>query len=97
VNITVVADEVLTVRKAVFTSSLKRWQISGKSTVKAGNVITLYLGPDTSGTQIGTAKVNAFGGWNFSKFNSLVDPGAATSITAQSSLGTVVTFPLTIK
>jgi hypothetical protein len=98
VNITVVADEVLTVTKAIFTVRLKRWQISGKSTVKAGNVITLYLGPDTSGTIIGTAKVNAFGGWSFSKSNSPVDPGGATSVTAESTIGTVVTFsPLTIK
>jgi len=94
VSITV---EVLTVTKAIFTASSKKWQISGKSTVKAGNTITLFLGLDTSGTIIGTAKVNAFGSWSFSKSNSPVDPGAATSVTAESTIGTVVTFPLTIK
>jgi hypothetical protein len=96
VTVTVAASETLTVTKAVFTTSTKRWQMSGKSTVKSGNVITLYLGSDTTGPVIGTAKVNAFGGWSFSKLNSPVDPGGATSITAQSSLGTVVTFLLTI-
>jgi hypothetical protein len=94
VSITV---EVLTVTKAIFTASSKKWQISGKSTVKAGNTITLFLGPDTSGTIIGTAKVNAFGSWSFLKSNSPVDPGTATSVTAESTIGTVVTFPLTIK
>ena len=94
VSITV---EILTVTKAIFTASSKKWQISGKSTVKAGNTITLFLGLDTSGTIIGTAKVNAFGSWSFSKSNSPVDPGAATSVTAESTIGTVVTFPLTIK
>lgn len=97
VNITVVADEVLTVIKAVFTRNLRWWQISGKTTVKAGNKITLYLGPDATGPVIGTAAVNLFGSWSFSKAFSPVDPGAATSITAKSTLGTVVTFPLTIK
>lgn len=96
VNITVVADEVLTVTKAVFTRSFRRWQISGKSTLKAGNIITIYLGPDTTGPVIGTAAVNLFGSWSFSKAFSPVDPGAATSITAKSTLGTVVSFPLTI-
>jgi len=97
VNITVVADEVLTVTKAVFTRNLRWWQISGKSTVKAGNIITLYLGPDTTGLVIGTPTVNLLGSWNFSKLFSTVDPGTDTSITAKSTLGTVVTFPLTIK
>jgi len=97
VNITVFASETLTVTKAIFTTSYKRWQISGKSTVKSGNIITLYLGPDTTGAVIGTANVNALGGWSLNKSNSSIDPGGATQITAQSSLGTTVTFPLTIK
>jgi hypothetical protein len=98
VNVNVSADEVLTVTKAVFTKNFKWWQISGKSTVKSGNKITLYLGPDTTGPVIGTTTVNAFlGSWSFSKFFSSVDPGTATSITAVSTLGTMVTFPLTIK
>jgi hypothetical protein len=94
VNITV---EMLTVTKAVFISSSKWWQISGKSTVKSGNKITLYVGPDTTGAVIGTVGVNLYGGWSFSKLKSLVDPAGATNITAQSSVGSVVTFPLTIK
>ena len=97
VNITVFENETLTVTKAVYTTSLKRWQISGKSTVKSGNIITLYLGPDTTGTVIGTAKVSLLGGWSFSGLHSSVDPGGATQITAKSGLGTVVSFPLTIK
>ncbi len=96
VNITVFASETLTVARAIYTTSLKRWQINGRSTVKSGNMITVYLGPDTTGTVIGTAKVNALGGWSVSKLGSTIDPGGATSITAQSSLGTMVTFPLTI-
>jgi hypothetical protein len=96
-NITVVENEVLTVTKAVFTRSLKWWQISGKSTVMSGNIITLYLGADTTGRVIGAATVNRLGNWSFSKLLSPVVPGTATSITALSTLGTVVTFPLTIR
>jgi len=97
VTVTVAASETLTVTKAVFIARSKWWQISGRSTVKSGNKITLYVGPDTTGAVIGTATVNIFGGWSFSKLNSPVDPGGATSITAQSTLDTVVTFPLTIR
>ncbi len=97
VNITVVGNEVLTVTKALFTTSLKWWQISGRSTVKTGNIITLYLGPDTTGPVIGAAAVNVLGNWNLSKVRSPIVPGTATSITALSTLGTVVTFPLTVR
>jgi hypothetical protein len=97
VSLTVYASETLTVTKAMYTTSLKRWVISGKSTAKAGNVITLFLGPDTSGTQIGTAKVSAFGTWSFAKSNSPVDPGTATVVTAESTLGTLAASLLTIK
>jgi len=97
VTVTVAASETLTVTKAIFTTSYNRWQISGKSTVKSGNIITLYVGPDTTGAVIGTAKVSLLGGWSLSKSNSSIDPGVATQITAQSSLGTTVTFSLTIK
>ena len=98
VTINVIGSEVLTVTKAVFTRKSKLWQIKGKSTVKApGNIVTLYVGPDATGAVIGTAGVNSLGGWSFSKRNSPVDPGIATSITAKSGLGTVLTFPLTIR
>lgn len=98
VTINVIGSEVLTVTKAVFTRKSKLWQIKGKSTVKApGNIVTLYVGPDATGAVIGTAGVNSLGGWSFSKRNSPVDPGIATSITAKSALGTVLTFPLTIR
>ena len=98
VNITVFENETLTVTKAVYTTSLKRWQISGKSTVKSGNLITLYRGTVlTEANKLGTAKVSLLGGWSFSGLNSSVDPGGATQITAKSGLGTVVSFPLTIK
>ena len=97
VSVTVYAGETLTVTKAMYTTSLKRWVISGKTTVKSGNVITLYVGSDTSGTQIGTAKVSAFGTWSFSKSNSPVDPGIATTITAESTLGTSAVSVLIIK
>ncbi|MGZ3605578.1 MAG: Ig-like domain-containing protein [Thermodesulfobacteriota bacterium] len=101
VTVTVAASETLTVTKAVFTTSTKRWQISGKSTVKSGNRITLYVGTGTLGSKIvendtNSVPVNTFGGWSYSKPNSSVDPGGATTITAVSSFGTVVTFPLTI-
>jgi len=97
VTVTVAESETLTVTKAAFTSRLKWWQIGGKSTVKSGNVITIYRGPVAGGQVIGTATVNAFGSWNFSRLNSTVPPETATSITAQSTLGTVQTFPLTIR
>ena len=97
VNINVVADEALTVTSAQFRRSLRWWQIKGKSTVKTGNTITLYVGPGTTGPVVGTAAVNSRGDWSLSRLNSNVNPGTATSITAESSLGTVVTFPLTIR
>ena len=98
VTINVIGSEVLTVTKAVFTRKSKLWQIKGKSTVKApGNMVTLYVGPDATGAVIGTSGVNSLGGWSFSKRNSPVDPGIATSITAKSALGTVLTFSLTIR
>lgn len=96
-NVTVVAEEVLTVTKALYTTSLKWWQISEKSTVKTGNIITLYLGPDTTGPLIGAVAVNVLGNWSLSKLRSPIVPGTATSITALSTLGTVVTFPLPIR
>jgi hypothetical protein len=47
---------------------------------------------------IGTATVNAFGGWSFSRVNSPVDPGAETQISVQSALGTtVLAFPITFR
>lgn len=100
VTVTVAASETLTIAKAIFTTSTKRWQISGKSTVKSGNRITLYVGTGTLGSKIvenatNSVPVNTFGGWSYSKSNSSVDPGGATTITAVSSFGTVVTFPLT--
>ncbi len=106
VTVTVAEAEVLTVTKAQFTTRTKVWQITGKSKTSAattgkplpGNKITVYLGPDTTGPVIGTATVNAFGGWTFTKFNSPVNPGAATQVTAGSALGTVVTFsPIIIR
>ena len=97
VTVTVAESETLTVTKALFIYHTRWWQIIGKSTVKSGNKITLYVGPDTTGAVIGTARVNQFGGWIFSKLNCPVAPGGATSITAQSTFGTVKTFPLTIK
>jgi len=97
VNITVVADETLTVTKALFTPSTSSWQISGKSTVKSGNEITLYRGTSLIDlNKIGTALVDAYGNWNFSKPNPSVGPGGETIITAKSTIGTVATFPLTI-
>ncbi len=96
VNLTVSGGETLTVAKASYTRILKWWQISGKSTVKSGNRITLHVGSET-GLVIGTATVDLFGNWSLSKLYSSVYPAGATSITAISSLGTAVTFPLTIK
>ncbi|MGZ3570178.1 MAG: hypothetical protein ACXU9W_15460 [Thermodesulfobacteriota bacterium] len=69
--------------------------------MKSGNRITLYVGTGTLGSKIvendtNSVPVNTFGGWSYSKSNSSVDPGGATTITAVSSFGTVVTFPLTL-
>jgi hypothetical protein len=105
-TVTVAEAEVLTVTRAQFTRRTKFWQVTGKSKTSAattgkaipGNVITLYLGPVAGGTVIGTTKTTAFGSWSFSKINSTVDPGAITQVTAESALGTVVTFsPITIR
>jgi hypothetical protein len=106
VTVTVAEADVTTITKAQFTRRTKWWQISGKSKTSAattgkaipGNAITIYLGPVVGGTVIGTATVNAFGGWSFSRVNSPVDPGAETQISVQSALGTtVLAFPITFR
>lgn len=98
VGVRVVAGEVITVTAAVYRSLFRWWTISGTSSVAGPkNTMTLYVGPDTTGNVIGTANVGTNGAWSFSKLRSSVPRGTATSITAKSTLGTVVTFPLTIK
>jgi len=101
-RITVIDREVLTVRQAIFMPRYRRWLISGTSLITpgrlAGNVITIHLGPDTTGLVIGTAKVNIYGGWTFSKLYSRVEPGGSTAVSVKSSLGTtVLNFPITIR
>jgi hypothetical protein len=106
VTVTVAEADVTTITRTQFIRRTKSWQISGKSKTSAattgkaipGNRITVYLGPVVGGTVIGTATVNAFGSWTFSKFNSPVDPGAETQISVQSALGTtVLAFPITFR
>jgi hypothetical protein len=86
VSVTVVASETLIVTKAIYTKSTNLWQISGKSTVKSGNKIAVYLG--TGPLIKEDVHVNLFGAWSI-KLNTGPDPGAANSVTAVSSLGTV--------
>lgn len=108
VTVTVAESEVTTITKAQFTRRTKSWEISGKSKTSSGlsgkaltgNKITIYLGPTVGGTVIGTATVNAYGNWSFSKINSPVDPDSvgATQISIQSSLGaTVPPFSITFR
>jgi hypothetical protein len=108
VTVTVAEADVTTITKGQFTRRTKSWQISGKSKTSAattgkaipGNKITVYLGPVVGGTVIGTATVNAYGSWTFSKIKSPVDPDpvGATQISVQSALGTsVLAFPITFR
>jgi hypothetical protein len=108
VTVTVVEADVTTITKGQFTRRTKWWQISGKSKTSAattgkaipGHSITIYLGPVVGGTVIGTATVNAYGSWSFSRLVSagVPDPGVETQISVQSALGTsVLAFPITFR
>ncbi len=94
VNVRTVGSEVITVTGALFRNLFKLWVISGTSSVAGpGNIMTLYVGGTT--TKIGSASVGTNGAWRFSGRSVL--PGTATTITVKSTLGTEVSFPLTIR
>lgn len=97
VTITVsdILSETLTVQRALFRSGRNEWRIEGTSSVPGpGNSIEIFLGPDTLGTQIGSADVGALGAWRFRETGSVVDAGGFSQVTIRSSGGTTLTAPL---
>lgn len=97
VNVINVAAEVVTVIRAQFRASRSEWRVDGTSTVPGpGNTITIHVG-DINGTELGTADVDAAGLWSFRERGSATLPGAATTVTVQSTGGVTATGALTIR
>jgi hypothetical protein len=80
------------VTKAEFTNdATKRWTVAGKSS-ENGAIVSIYLGPTTGGTLLGTATVSA-GAWSFTQTAS-PNPGtrgAVISVDILSTTGGAVT------
>jgi hypothetical protein len=91
-------SEVLTINRATFNRTARRWLISGTSTIAGpGNTITLHLGNSALGPVIGTVQVDALGVWSFSRRPTPValrPPRAGGFVTAVSSFGTTATVPV---
>ena len=56
--------DVLTTSQVEFRQSKAEWRIVGTASVTTGNTITVWLGNTLSGTKLGTAGVDALGGWS---------------------------------
>lgn len=56
------------VTKAEFVATSSRWRVEGRSSA-IGTTVSVFLGPDTGGTLLGTAVVGANGAWNFDQSN----------------------------
>jgi len=83
VTVTPSADIVITTR-GQYTVSKNSWALAGTSSVRAGQTVTAHLGP-LSGPVIGTALVDAIGGW---RVNATGTPAVAgNSVTVESGLG----------
>ncbi len=82
--------ELITVRNAAFTSLTKNWFVSGTTTVRLPNSITIRSGPNFTGPIIGVANVNKSGLWSLNLSDSTVLPDATKKISVQSTQGTLV-------
>jgi hypothetical protein len=98
VNVNDIAAEIITVLRAQIRLARSEWRIDGNSTVPGpGNSVDIYVGSDTSGTLLGVADVDNLGVWSFRERNSATLPDGATTLTVQSTGGTILTVPLQIR
>jgi hypothetical protein len=89
--------ESLRVSVAAFLTSSAAWHVSGTSTVP-GATITVHNGPTLAGPVIGTAVVDATGGWAFIEAPSATAPDGSGSISIESTGGaTRSPVPLTVR
>ncbi|BAU50050.1 hypothetical protein SVA_3514 [Sulfurifustis variabilis] len=56
------------VTKAEYVATSSRWRVEGRSSA-IGSTVSVFLGPDTGGTLLGTAVVGANGAWTFDQSN----------------------------
>lgn len=80
-------SDVVTITKAQFTSSKREWRIDGTSSLRAGQTVTAHLGP-LSGPVIGTAVVDAVGGYSMRTTTSVTIN--STTVSVESGLGGTV-------
>lgn len=85
VNVTLRKD--LTVTSIGLSNNGNNWVIRGRSTTP-NSTVTVYLGPTTAGTVLGTATVSRNGSWRLNVSTALYP--TLTSISAQSSTGAEV-------
>lgn len=99
VTVNGVADEV-TVTRALFRASRDQWIVRGLTSLAGpGNTVTIYLGPNLSGTVLATVPVNEIDStWRFIERNSATTPGTETTLSFESNLGGVLLgVPLEIR
>ena len=80
-------SDVVTIAKAQFTSSKREWRVDGTSSLRAGQTVTAHLGP-LSGPVIGTAVVDAVGGYSMRTTTSVTIN--STTVSVESGLGGTV-------
>ncbi len=73
------------------------WRVTGTSSIRAGQRVTIVLGPNAQGRTIGSATVDAAGAFSV-RAGAQPDPRtpAQTLVTVISATGAVSSFPLTI-
>jgi hypothetical protein len=81
--------DVLTTSQVEFRQSKAEWRIVGTASVTTGNTITVWLGNTLSGTKLGTAGVDALGGWSL-RLASGPQPPASRTVSIESSRGGVL-------
>ena len=91
--------DVITVGRAIYGTSTKRWDIRGKALVPGpGNTITLHVGSTLGGPVIGTAVVSASGTWAYTVRNSAVIPDGTKRVSIESSKdGQLANVVLTVR
>jgi len=96
VQISPIAD-VLDTSQVEFRQSKAEWRVVGTATVTTGNVVTVYLGDTVTGTKLGTASVDALGGWSL-RLSAGPQPPASRTISLQSTRGGVkLSIPVVVR
>jgi hypothetical protein len=96
VQISPIAD-VLATSQVEFRQSKAEWRVVGTATVTTGNTVTVYLGDTLTGTKLGTASVDALGGWSL-RLSGGPQPPASRTISLQSSRGGVkLSIPVVVR